>query len=378
MKKKITVLGSGLVGSAMIRDLISTGEFALVAIDKDQQRLESLGRHPDLEVRNADLQAEPYPSIHFSDAAIILNAVPGHMGNRMVEKALLAGKDVVDIAFSPEDPRDLHLTALENGATLITDMGVAPGMSHVLAGHAASIMDEVEELVIMVGGLPVERTWPWEYKAVFSPADVLEEYTRPARFVRDGQIISKPALSEQELVQFDPVGTLEAFNSDGLRSLLFSIPVKNMVEKTLRYPGHARLMEVLRHSGFLNPAPLDPANSLISPLSLTSTLLFQQWKLEPGEQDITMMRVTARGFKSGQSISYRADLYDTYDPIKGIHSMARTTGYAATSAVRLLSNDPSLPKGLILPEHLGQHPEWRAFLLADQARHGINYDISIG
>ncbi len=378
MKKNITVLGSGLVGAAMIRDLISTGEFTVVAIDKDQQRLENLGRHPDLEVRNADLQAEPYPSIFFSDATIILNAVPGHMGNRMVEKALLAGKDVVDIAFSPEDPRDLHLTALENGATLITDMGVAPGMSHVLAGHAASIMDEVEELVIMVGGLPVERTWPWEYKAVFSPADVLEEYTRPARFVRDGQIISKPALSEQELVQFDPVGTLEAFNSDGLRSLLFSIPAKNMVEKTLRYPGHARLMEVLRHGGFFNTLPIDLGTTHISPLSLSSTLLFQQWKLEPGEQDITLMRVTARGTRSGRPVYYRADLYDTYDPVIGIHSMARTTGYAATSAVRLLSNDPSLPKGLILPEHLGQHPEWRAFLLADQARHGINYDISIG
>ena len=143
----------------------------------------------------------------------------------------------------------------QRGVTAVVDCGVAPGLSNMMLGYHAS-QGAVSSYRCLVGGLPVKRTWPWQYKAPFSPVDVLEEYTRPARLVEGGCIVTRPALSEPELVDLDPVGTLEAFNTDGLRSLLVTMrQVPDMVEKTLRYPGHIDYIRVLRESGFLGTEP---------------------------------------------------------------------------------------------------------------------------
>lgn len=376
--KNILVLGAGLVGSAIIKDLAAEEGFHVTAVDKDLQKLEDLGNHASVTTITADARNLEIMANLMAGADIILNALPGHLGYGLVKEAIGFGKDIVDIAFSPEDPMLLDSEAKRHGCRVITDMGVAPGMSNVLAGHAASLMQDIQEMKIVVGGLPQERSWPFEYKAVFSPIDVLEEYTRPARFIVNGQVVERPALSDQELINLPPVGTLEAFNSDGLRSLLHSIPARNMIEKTLRYPGHARLMEVFRHCGFFNTVPVSVSGQEVIPMDLTSTLLFDQWRLEKGETDLTIMRVYAWGYTEEEGITYQADLFDTFDKASGIHSMARTTGYAATAALRLLLSEEVSMYGVILPEILGKNDLYRNFLIREQAKRGIQYDISIG
>jgi len=187
-----------------------------------------------------------------------------------------------------------------------------------------------------VGGLPKERTYPYQYKAGFSPSDVLEEYTRPARYILNGEIVTKPALSESELLYFKNIGTLEAFNTDGLRTLLgLKSVIPNLIEKTLRYPGHIELMKVLRETGFFSKDTIDIKKTSfrsisVRPLDVTSKLLFPLWEMRKDEIDLTVMRFIVVGEKVRRTF----DLVDYAQ--NGFSSMARTTGYTCTGAVKAL------------------------------------------
>jgi saccharopine dehydrogenase-like NADP-dependent oxidoreductase len=304
------------------------------------------------------------------DADIVVNAVPGHMGYKTLEHIIRAKKDVVDIAFYSEDPLQLHQLAVDNGVTAIVDMGVAPGMSHAFLGHHISTMSAVEDYECLVGGLPKEKTWPFYYKAPFSPSDVIQEYLRPARLMENGYIITKPAMSDRELVEFPNIGTLEAFNTDGLRTALHTCTsVPNIREKTLRYPGHIDLMFMLKQIGFFDESKLKQCQ--VSPLDFTSELLFDQWKLEPTDKEFTVMRITVKGRIMGQEEKHIWNLFDEGDSLNS--SMARTTGYACTAAVHLLNDGLYTGKGIIPPEHVGANKACFDFLLAYQATRGIKY-----
>jgi saccharopine dehydrogenase-like NADP-dependent oxidoreductase len=230
-------------------------------------------------------------------------------------------------------------------------------------------MERVDRFWCAVGGLPVLRSWPFEYKAPFSPIDVIAEYNRPARFRRGGRDVTMPALSEIELLDLPGVGTVEAFNTDGLRSLLRTIPVPDMVEKTLRYPGHAERMRMLREAGFFDERRRDVGGNRIVPLELTASLLFEAWSYAPGEPDVTVMRVVVEGLENGRATRHTWDLLDRYDAATDTSSMARTTGYTCTAAVRLLAAGGYDRPGITPPELLG--PAAADFIFADLARHGV-------
>lgn len=370
-KQKIIVLGSGLVGGPMARDL--AGEFDVSLADINPIALRRAAGGFEIHTIEADLSQENIVRQLIKDKDLVINAVPGHMGFTTLECIIDSGKDVVDIAFFPEDLFMLDGLAKEKGVTAISDIGVAPGMSNILAAFMASQFDKAKRVKIMVGGLPQIRQLPWEYKAVFSPADVIEEYTRPARVVRNGQEVVLPPLSERELVAIDKVGSLEAFISDGLRSLIHTLDIPEMEEKTLRYPGHARQMEILRDAGFFSQDEISIGNQKVRPLDMTSALLFDQWKLEEGELDITVMKVEVWGEKDGREEYMAYDLYDEYDPASGIHSMARTTGYTATITARMLLNGMYAHKGISPPEYLGKHKECVEFLFNEFEKRNIQY-----
>lgn len=362
MLKKILILGSGLIGKPIALDLANDQDKKVAIADINKSKLDSIN-HPDIKKLQVDLRDNNELAALLSDYELVVNAVPGHMGFETLKSCIEAGKDVVDIAFYPEDVFLLSALANEKGVRVICDMGVAPGMSNLLTGYATSKMSHVSKVDIFVGGLPKQRVLPWEYKAVFSPADVIEEYMRPARLVEKGQIVEKPAMTEIELLNFDKVGTLEAFNSDGLRSLLFTVKADNMREKTLRYPGYIEKIKLLAGNGFLNQEKIQVGDQIISPLALTSQLLFNQWKLAPDEIDLTVMRIVVEGQVSERLTRYSFDLYDEFDPLTQIHSMARTTGYAATMAVRLLCSELCKETGIIVPEFLGKNESIVNFML---------------
>ena len=374
---KVIVLGAGLVGAPMALDLAKGSEFEVTVADISHKNLEKF-TNKNIETVEVDLDNEKSLLKVINDQDLVLNAVPGFMGYRTMERIICAGKNVVDISFFPEDALELDGLAKENGVTAIVDCGVAPGMSNILPGYVDSILDQTDSILIYVGGLPKVRELPYEYKAVFSPIDVIEEYTRPARYIEKGELITKPALSEPELLQFDKVGTLESFNSDGIRSLAKTMShVPNIKEKTLRYPGHIRIMEIMREAGFFRSDTVDVKGVEIRPIDLTAKLLFPQWELKPGEVDYTIMRIEVEGVQDGGNVRYTYSLFDEYCPETKVHSMARTTGYTATMAIRMLAEGLYNEKGIIVPEFIGKNHDCVKFILDGLAERGVNYELLI-
>lgn len=376
---KIAVLGAGLVGGPMALDLAKDPANDVVVADISEEALDRIARVARVTPRRTDLSRPDEVQAVAKNADLVLSAVPGFMGFRTLETVLELGKDVVDIAFFAENPLDLDGLASKNGATCIVDMGVQPGMGSVLAGHAHSQLDQTDTILSYVGGLPRHRKWPYEYKAVFSPLDVIEEYVRPARYVENGKLVVRPALSDAELLDFPEVGTLEAFNTDGLRTMAQTLAgkVPNMKEKTLRYPGHIDKMRVLRESGFFGTDPIEVGGARVRPIDVTSKLLFPMWKLEPGDADVTVLKVVVEGLKAGKRTRLTYDLIDSFDVATGIHSMARTTGYTATAAVRMIGKKLFTKKGVYPPELVGFERPCVEFLLSELRARGVIYKETI-
>jgi len=357
----------------MAMDLAKDSDFEVTLADINWDSLQRVSQNHPVKTLEKDLSDPETVTALVSDFDFAVNAVPGFMGYRTLEAILKAGKNAVDIAFFIEDPFRLDVLAKEKNLTAIMDIGVAPGMCNVLIGYADHLLDETTNVVYYVGGLPEIREWPWEYKAGFSPIDVIEEYTRPARYMEKGELIIKPALSDPELLNFPGIGTLEAFNTDGLRSLAKTIQCSNMKEKTLRYPGHIEKMRILREMGLFSYDEVMVKGQSVRPIDLTTRLLFPKWKLNEGEVDITVMKIITEGVKEGRNMRYTWDLYDRYDPVTGIHSMARTTGYTATVALRMIANGLYKRKGVSVPEYIGKEPACVDYLLKGLKQRGVNY-----
>ena len=287
---KIIVLGAGLVGGVIAKDLAKKHKVTSVDISK-----KNLNKIDGIDKICADISNTKILQDLIKEFDLVIGAVPGFMGYKMMKDVIKAGKNIVDISFYPEDPFQLDKLAKDNNVIAVMDCGVAPGMGNIIFGYHDLNM-KITDYECLVGGLPERREWPYEYQAVFSPIDVIEEYIRPARYVQNNQIIIKEALSDAELIAFDEIGTLESWNSDGLRSLIKTMThVPNMIEKTLRYPGCIEYLKVLRSSGFFSYKEIEVNGNKIRPIDMTAKLLFPKWKMENGDKDFTIMRIIIKG-----------------------------------------------------------------------------------
>ena len=371
----IIVLGAGMVGSAMAKDLSNNHNVLLT--DLNASVLENVkNSFSSIKTLQLDVTNDIELSNAVKDKDLVLSAVPGFLGYKTLEKIIRLKKDVVDISFFPENALDLTELAVENNVTAIVDCGVAPGMDNVILGYYNET-HKLESFECLVGGLPKEKKWPFCYKAPFSPIDVIEEYTRPARYVENGNLIVRPPLTDCEFIEFEKVGTLEAFNSDGLRSIIYTMPhIKDMKEKTLRYPGHVEYVRVLKDSGFFSDEVSKDFN--ISPLDFTSKILFKEWKLDPMEEEFTVMRVTLVGTdKSGKKEQIVYDLYDEFCKETNVSSMARTTGYTATAAVNLFLDGLFNEKGVFPPELVGKVKGCYDYFINYLKERNINYKRTV-
>ncbi len=368
--KKVSVLGAGLVGKAIAVDL--NQKFNVTSFDIMDENLNFLSENYKINTQKADLSDKNEITAAVKNADIVVCAVPGFMGFETLKQIILNGKDVVDISFFPEDAFELDELAKEKNVTAIVDCGVAPGMGNIICGYHNQRM-QMTDYQCYVGGLPVIREWPFDYKAVFSPIDVIEEYTRPARYIQNNELIIKEALSDTELMYFDNVGTLEAFNSDGLRTLMKTMKIPNMIEKTLRYPGTVEYMKVLRACGFFDKTKIDVNGQKVSPLDLTANLLFPKWKLKEGEKEFTVMKIICEGIENGEKVKHTYDLFDTFDDKTKMTSMARTTGYTCTAAVNLIAENIYQEKGISPPEYIALSDDKFQFIIDYLSKRNILY-----
>jgi saccharopine dehydrogenase-like NADP-dependent oxidoreductase len=356
VKQKVVVLGAGRVGKAIAADL--SQEFEVTSADMNKDALESLSTRYQVKTRVTDLGSAQAVGYAVRDADLVVSAVPGHMGFCTLRTIIENRKDVVDISFFAEDAFQLDDLARSNNVTAAVDCGLAPGNPDFLAGFFAAQM-QIQDFEFMVGGLHFGRTEPHQYLPTFSPPDVWEEYTRLARYVREGRLITMPALSEPELVEFQVGGhalVLEAFNTDGLRSLIKTMDgrIPNMKEKTLRYPGHIAWIKELQETG----KPWTP----------------DAWKPGDDEDEFTIMRIAIHGFESGAEKKFSYTLFATYDKETRMSSMSRSTGCSCTGVARCVLDGTYKRKGISPPSYIGESPECLSRILAHLRERNIAFE----
>jgi saccharopine dehydrogenase-like NADP-dependent oxidoreductase len=189
-------------------------------------------------------------------------------------------------------------------------------------------------------------------------------------------LVVKEALSDPELINFPGIGTLESWNSDGLRSLIKTMPdIPNMIEKTLRYPGCIEYLRVMREAGFFSYDTVEVNGVPIRPIDVTAKLLFPKWKLKPGEEEFTVMRIRVEGVEEGTPIKYIYNLLDYTDKHTGVLSMARTTGYTCNAVANLILDGKFSRKGICPPEYVGEDHGNLTAVMQYLKNRGVNYDV---
>jgi saccharopine dehydrogenase-like NADP-dependent oxidoreductase len=364
---KVIVVGCGNIGSAAAEDLSkTTSSLQVVVADNDEKRAkeaaERIGRNNvspmrlDASNRHQLVQA-------LGDFDLVMGFLPAKLGYGLAEACIDAKKDLVDVSFIAENPLTLNDKALRAGVTIVPDCGLAPGISNVLTGHAVAELDTVKSVHIMVGGLPEKPIPPLGYVITWSPESLIDEYTRKARIVQKGKIVEADVLSRLEEINFPGVGKLEAFLTDGLRNLIDTIgSVEEMWEKTLRYPGHAERVKLLKDLGFFEEKQIDVEGLALSPRKLTAKLLAQKLS-RPEIKDIVALKVEVSGIKNDRPTRYVYYLLDGYDEKLKITSMARTTAYPASIIAQLMLKDAITEKGVVPPERIGMNDKlFRVFL----------------
>jgi len=349
---KIVVLGCGAVGWHIAVDLCKAPGCEVVSVDVNREVLQRLAREHPIEVRVEDLSTAQGVARAVEDSDLVIGSVPYSIGYAMLEGVIRAGKNIVDISYFMEDPFGLDGLAKEMGVTAVVDCGVAPGMANIILGDHARKMT-VARYECYVGGIPKAKDAPFGYKSPFPVLEVLEEYAGSGTRVVSGELVVEPMLAETATIEFEGVGTLACLNSDGLRTLIRTMDIPDMIEKTLRYPEHVELMRSFRDVGFLDLNSIQVEGSSVRPIDVTASLLTPHWKYGPGEADLTVMRLVISGEEDGKAATYTYDLCDESDPETGTPSMARTTGYTCNAVARLLLDGDFSQKGICPPEFVG-------------------------
>lgn len=379
--KKIIVFGCGRVGTTIAIDL--SKDYDVTAIDKVDTNFEKLNKFYVITKLVNDLNDEDINEL-VEDFDLVIVAVPGYMGYVLLKRIIKTGKNVVDISFFSENSLTLDESAKNSNSIVAVDCGVAPGMSNMILGYQnKNIFTSIHSYECLVGGLPKERIKPFDYKAPFSPIDVIEEYTRPARYFKNNELVFETPLENVETITFPGVGTLESFVSDGLRTLIDTHGhIPNMVEKTLRYPGHIQTMKIFKDTGLFSKDMIYVNGHYVKPIDVTSKLLFPKWKLEEDDDDITVMMVETIGNKynkfSNQYDTYRElyTLYDENDKEKKVSSMSRTTGYVCSAVARLILEGKYTNVGISTPEDIGSNKECFEYIISYLKERNVTYNLT--
>jgi len=377
---KILVVGCGKVGSEIARDLAASDEVdSLIAMDASSENLKLLRRRVPKKVQTVRLSISQKQRFHdlLGRVDLVCGALPGRLGFDLMTETVKAGKDTVDISYTPRDAFQLQRKAKEVGCRVVPQCGVAPGFTNMCVGDASRKLDKMMSVKIFVGGLPEKPEPPLNYRVVFSLEDVVNEYSRPVQVIEEGKQKKIEALSGRGLTSFPGVGKLEYFLTDGLGSLPRSYPrTREMHEFTLRYPGHADMMSTLRVLGFFERKRARVGSIVMEPRELAIELL--RGAMSKGSpEDFLALRVDVKGMSGRKRIHLRYQLLDHFDRKSGVSAMARTTAYPCTSAALLLGRGEIKEAGIITPEKIAQDPRLFRYVLARLAERGVKMKMAM-
>jgi len=372
---KVLIVGCGNIGSVAAEDLAqSTSSVEVVVADKNEARAKEVAQRIDKEnvswIRVDAADREELAN-RLKEFDLAMGFLPGKLGYHLVEACIALRKDLVDVSYMAENPLKLSAKAAEAGITVVPDCGLAPGISNILVGHATAKLDKTQTVHIMVGGLPEKPVPPLGYIVTWSPENLIDAYTRKAVTVKEGKRVKVEALSGLEEIEFPGIGRLEAFYTDGLRTLPDTIKsAHDMWEKTLRYPGHAEKIKLLRALGFFSEKEISLEGAKLSPRKLTVKLLEQKLS-KPEVKDIVALKVEVSGIKNGRKTRHVYHLLDRYDEKRGISAMARTTAYPASIAAQLILKKVVKEKRIVPPERIGMNGRLFQFFLEGLERRHV-------
>jgi lysine 6-dehydrogenase len=367
---KIAVIGAGMMGSAAAWDLSRSKDVSEVRVaDIDGRRLAAVKERTGASTTKMDVTDRTRVQGFLRGASAAISALPHGVVHPADLAAVDCGAKLVNTAFEDEQ-MELDGRARRRGSVLIPGCGVAPGLSNILVAEGMRSMERAEEGHIYVGGLPQHPEPPLSYRLVFSVGGLIREYMS-ARVVRDSKVVSVPPFAEVERVGFGKrIGTLEAFFTDGLGSSIYSLKgLKQLDERTLRYPGHAERIKFLLDAGFFSQDAVRVGDVSVAPVDVSAAVL-QRILTRGDPRDVTIMRVVVSGTDAGGKAETSFDLVDYYDEENAVTSMGRTTGFTAAIVARMLGRGEIEGRGVLPPEEcLGAGHVKR--LLSELASKGI-------
>jgi lysine 6-dehydrogenase len=343
MSKHYVIFGAGRQGTASAYELIVHGDASLVTLlDKDEEAAESaanrvneltessiaVGRKIDVKDRQAVEKG-------LEDADGCISAVPYYHNLEITGAAVRTKTYMTDLGGNEQVVRDqlaLSEEAKKAGISIIPDCGMGPGLTGSLAAYGIHVMDEAQDVYIWDGGLPQNPAPPWNYQVTFHINGLTNEYDGEATFIREGKVINLPTFTEYEILNFPPLGKLEAFVTSGGTStaiLTYREKLHTYQNKTLRYPGHFEQFRAYKLLGLFDQNPVSLDGTKITPRDFFHALLEPKIRADEAFRDICLLRVLVKGKKDGKPHEFKADIVDRYDEKTGFTSMQRLTGWHA-------------------------------------------------
>jgi lysine 6-dehydrogenase len=361
MGYRYAVLGSGRQGTAAAFDLARFGEadFLLLA-DQSQAQAERaatrvnalLGRElaqpTQVEVQDEDAVVQMLTS---NGVEVFISGVPYFFNLKLASAAIRAHASMCDFGGNTEQVRQqlaLDAEAKAANVTLIPDCGQVPGLGTSLCSYAMTLLDEPRDILMYDGGIPLHPKEPWNYILTFNIEGLTNEYFGTTLFLRDGKPLEIPCFEEYERLDFPtPIGQLEAFTTAGGTSTMpwtYADKLRTLQNKTLRWPGHYAQWKAFNDAGLIGLDPVEVDGVSIVPRHILHKLIEPQILAQPGDQDLVVIRIIARGQKDGQEKEFTIDLFDHYDETTGFTAMERTTGWHAAIMAGFIAHGQT-PRG---------------------------------
>ncbi|NIN11489.1 MAG: L-lysine dehydrogenase [Gemmatimonadales bacterium] len=352
------VLGAGKMGSVLARALLDREPgHRVTLVDRDPAQLEraaALASGDRVASLRVDLRDGPACQEAFRAKDVAIAALPHAYSIMALEMAVRCGVHFVDLVGEDPAARQVHdARATQRGITLLSGIGVAPGISNACVGRAVGLLDQTDTAVIYVGGNPMRPEPPLNYKVVFAIESVLDAYDRTVSILENGRLVQVSPLSGLEPIGFaPPYDEMECFYTDGLHSLLHTMQGRVtglLAEKTVRYKGHADGIETLKACGLFSQQPLRIDGQEVVPRRLLAHVLESRMQL--GEEgDVTLLRVVVKGRKQGKPETHVFEMVDHFDPEKRVTSMARTTAFPAAITAQMITAGTISQRGSVFPE----------------------------
>ncbi|HUV86436.1 MAG TPA: saccharopine dehydrogenase C-terminal domain-containing protein [bacterium] len=355
---RAVIIGAGRMAEAVLRDFATHGPFDEVTVaDVDAARAEELARARGGGLARAvavDAGDEEAAARVIAGHDVCASAAPYRYNLTLARAAIAAGAHFVDMGGNNDVvAAELALDgdAKAAGVTVVPDMGLAPGMTNVLAAALISGFDDVRDVHLRVGGLPRDPQPPLGYALVFSVYGLINEYAEPCLILKDGDVATAPPLTGVEEFEFPPLGRLEAFHTSGGSSTLphtYRGLVRELDYKTIRYPGHSAAVKPLFDLGLASEEEVSVGGVRFKPRDVLAERLASV--LPEGEDDVVLVRCWAAGTARGEEKAASLELVDYADAASGLTAMQRTTGFPVAVAAATLASGGAKKAGAFPPE----------------------------